>query len=131
MKGRMEEIKVPKEKNRPGSDPCRPEEHAEYRSGTGNLHWVTSQTRPDHAVDTSRLQKKQNQPTYDDLKDLVKIIKEVKKTASTRLKIKPIIGILVSAPTLTAVCMVLKVRFWETAILKATTNTRYTVKLDP
>ena len=44
------------------------------------MHWATSQTRVDHAVDTSRLQKRQNGPTFGDYKDLAKVVKEVKAT---------------------------------------------------
>ena len=78
-------MKVKRQSGRPETDKCTLEEHAEYRSGVGNMHWVTSQTRPDHAVDTSRLQKRQNAPTYGDLKDLAKTIKEIKGTASAVL----------------------------------------------
>ena len=59
-------------------------------SGVGDLHWVTSQSRPDHAVDTSRLQKRQVTPTYNDLLDLGKVVKEVKATADFSLRIRPI-----------------------------------------
>ena len=50
--GRMDELKVKRDKNRSDDSPCTPAEHAEFRSGVGNLHWATSQTRVDHAVDT-------------------------------------------------------------------------------
>ena len=65
-------------------------EETEFRSGVGNLHWVTSQTRVDHAVDTSRLQKRQNAPTWGDYKALVKVVKEVKSTSSSVIKIKKV-----------------------------------------
>ena len=76
--GRMDDVAVKRVRGRDGKDPCNATEHAEYRSGVGNLHWATSQTRVDHAIDTSKLQKKQNKPTYEDLKNLSKIVKEVK-----------------------------------------------------
>ena len=44
----------------------------------------------DHAVDTSRFQKRQNKPTYGDYLDLAKVIKEVKQTAKFSLRIVPI-----------------------------------------
>ena len=60
------------------------------------MQWVTSQTRVDHAVDTSRLQKRQNHPTYGDYLDLGKIIHEVKATADFCLRIQkienPVVG---------------------------------------
>jgi len=97
--GRMDEMKIPREKNREGSSPCTPTEHAEFRSGVGNLHWATSQTRVDHAVDTSRLQKRQNKPTFDDLKDLAKVIKEVKSTSEMHIMIRPVENMVVAAYT--------------------------------
>ena len=45
-------------------DPCTPLETAEFRSATGNQHWVTSQCRFDKAVETSKYQKLQNNPTW-------------------------------------------------------------------
>ena len=55
VEGRMEPLKVPRDAKRSLDSPCTPVEHAEYRSCAGNLHWATSQTRVDHAVDVSRL----------------------------------------------------------------------------
>ena len=88
--GRMEQLKVPKQKSRDATDLCSPQEKAEFRSGVGDLHWVSSQTRVDYAVDVSRLQKRQNNPTYGDLKNLSKTIREVKSTADLALTIQPI-----------------------------------------
>ena len=97
--GRMDELKVKRDKNRSDDSPCTPAEHAEFRSGVGNLHWATSQTRVDHAVDTSRLQKRQNAPTLGDLRDLAKTIKEVKDTSDVVVKIRPIQNMIVAAYT--------------------------------
>ena len=95
----MDDLKVKRVKDRGLDSPCTPVEHAEFRSGVGNLHWTTSQTRVDHAVDTSRLQKRQNQPNYGDLKDLAEVIKEVKSTADVSVKIRPIQNMVVAAYT--------------------------------
>ena len=65
-------------------------ETADFKSGVGDLHWVTSQTRVDHAVDTSRFQKRQTKPTYGDYLDLARVVKEVKDTADFSLRIIPI-----------------------------------------
>ena len=65
-------------------------EKADYKSGVGDLHWVTSQTRVDHAVDTSRLQKRQQTRTYADYLDLGRVIKEVKEASNFSLRIRPI-----------------------------------------
>ena len=81
---------VKRTKGRASEDPCSPTEHAEFRSGVGNLHWVTPQTRPDQAFDTSRLQKRQNKPRFEDLKELKKVIDEVKATADAILRIRPL-----------------------------------------
>ncbi len=97
VNGRVDNLKVRKTKDRGLDSPCTPVEHAEFRSGVGNLHWATSQTRVDHAVDTSRLQKRQNQPTYGDLKDLSKVIREVKSTTEVAVKIRPIENMVVAA----------------------------------
>ena len=99
INGRMDEVPFKREKNRSPESACNPTEHAEFRSGVGNLHWATSQTRVDHAVDTSRLQKRQNAPTHQDYKDLVKVVKEVKDTADVVVKIRPIKNMVVGAFT--------------------------------
>ena len=66
IEGRMSEMPSKKSKTRAKTDPCTEMERADFKSGVGDLHWVTSQTRVDHAVDTSRLQKRQVNPTYGD-----------------------------------------------------------------
>ena len=99
VNGRMDNLYVKRESKRPGDSPCTAAEHAEFRSGVGNMHWATSQTRVDHAVDTSRLQKRQNKPTYDDMKDLSKTIKEIKDTAATSIMIRPVQNMIVAAYT--------------------------------
>jgi len=99
VNGRMDNVPMKRKKNRSPESVCTPTEHAEDRSGVGNLHWATSQTRVDHAVDTSRLQKMQNAPTHQDYKDLAKVVKEVKDTADTVIKIRPVQNMVVAAFT--------------------------------
>ena len=72
IEGRMSSLSFKKSKGRDKSSPCDESEKADFKSGVGDLHWVTSQTRVDHAVDTSRFQKRQNKPTYGDYLDLAK-----------------------------------------------------------
>ncbi len=98
IKGRMDNIPMARQK-KSLEEKCTPTEHAEFRSGVGNLHWVTSQTRVDHAVDTSRLQKRQNAPTFGDYKDLAKVVKEVKSTEKVVIKIRPVQNLCVGAYT--------------------------------
>ena len=76
-----------KKTSRPDSDPCTEIEKAEFRSAVGNLHWVTSQTRFDQAVNTSRFQKKQNVPKWADYKALVKTYKLFKSTADVDINV--------------------------------------------
>ena len=64
IEGRMTYLPVKKAKNRERTDLCGEMEKADIKSGVGDLHWVTSQTKVDHAVDTSRLQKRQQNTTY-------------------------------------------------------------------
>ena len=99
IEGRMDDVPCKREKNRKPEDPCTPIEHAEFRSGVGNLHWATSQSRVDHAVDTSRSQKRQNAPKYEDLKDLVKVVREVKDTSDVVIKIRPVKNMVIAAYT--------------------------------
>ena len=70
---------------------------AKFRSAVGNLHWVTPQSRWDRAVDTSRLQKKQNGPVWADYKALGKAVAQVKESAEVALRIrrlrKPVLGV--------------------------------------
>ena len=70
-----------KNKSHSRDDPCDETETADCKSGVGDLHWVTSGTRVDYAVDTSRLQKRQTKPTYGAYLDLPRVVKEVKQTA--------------------------------------------------
>ena len=83
-------------KNRAKTDPCTELEAADFKSGVGDLHLVTSKTRVDHAVDTSRFQKRQAKPNYGDYLDLARVVKEVKQTADFSLRItkieKPVLG---------------------------------------
>lgn len=47
----------PSVRGSPDETKCTPSEVALFRSAVWNLHWVTSQSRPDLAVYTGRLQK--------------------------------------------------------------------------
>ena len=64
IQGRMSDDPLPSKKkaNRSLSDECTPQEKADFKSITGDMHWLTSQTRPDHAANTSCFQKRQNKP---------------------------------------------------------------------
>ena len=84
----MNHLPIKKYKSRPKDDPCTEVEVADFKSGVSDLHWVTSQTRVDHAVDISGLQKHQNKPTYNDYLDLSRVIKEVKSTSDFSLHIR-------------------------------------------
>ena len=86
----MDDLPCKKVKNRSKDSDTTEMERADFKSSTGDLHWVTSQTRVDHAVDTSRLQKRQNKPTYGDYLDLGKIVREVKSTADFAIRTQPI-----------------------------------------
>ena len=57
INGRMNHLPLKKVKNRFRDDPCNEIETADFRSGVGDLHWMTSQTLVDYAVDTSRFQR--------------------------------------------------------------------------
>ena len=81
INGRMDHLPTKGLKKRPEDEPCTLVEKAEFRSSVGNLHWVTSQTRLDRAIDTSKAQKVQSNPNVGEYKALVKVIKEVKQTA--------------------------------------------------
>ena len=58
--GRMDQVRFNREEGCAPESACTPAEHAESSSGVGDLHWVTSQTRVDHAVDTRLCQKRRN-----------------------------------------------------------------------
>ena len=94
--GRMNHLSLKKHKNGSRDDPCNEIETADFTSGVGDLHWVTSQTRVDHTVDTSRLQKRQNKPTHGGCLDLSRVVKEVKQTAEFSLRVRyikdPVVG---------------------------------------
>ena len=90
IEGRMNLMPSKKHRNRNREEEATEQEKADFKSGCGDLHWVTSQTRVDHAVDTSRLQKRQQNTTYEDLIDLGRVIREVKSTSDFSLRIRPI-----------------------------------------
>ena len=90
IKGRMDDLDISGHQQRADEDPCTIGEKAEFRSSVGNLHWVTAQTRPDFAVNTSRFQKKQNKPVWKDYKELAKTIREIKASAEVGIVIQPI-----------------------------------------
>ena len=90
--GRMESLPLKKSSSRAEDDPCTPVEKAEFRSATGNLHWVTSQTRFDKAVETSRFQKRQNDPTWGDYKMLAKSVKQTKASSELGVIVKKIVN---------------------------------------
>ena len=99
IEGRMYDVPVKRCRSRPHTSPCDPQEHADYRSGAGDLQWVTGNTRVDHAVDTSKLQKRQTAPTYGDYLELARVVKEVKATADFSLRIVPIPNPIIGAWT--------------------------------
>ena len=90
IEGRMENVPIKRYPNRKEDDPCVPIEKADFRSAVGNQHWVTSQTRFDEAVNTSRFQKRQNNPTWGDYKALHKSIQTIKSTSDLGIKIRKI-----------------------------------------
>ena len=74
----------------PDEQVCTEKEKALFRSAVGDLHWVSSQSRPDCAVYASRLQKVQNHPTLGDYRELARVLRELRDTAGDVLKIKAI-----------------------------------------
>ena len=90
IEGRISTLPARKLSNRSAKVLLNDAEKADNKSGVGDLHWVTSQTRVDHAFDTSRLQKRQQTPTYADYLDLGRVIKEVKESSDFSLRIRPI-----------------------------------------
>jgi hypothetical protein len=85
--GRMSEL--PPVTGKPKDALCTPAEIALFRSAVGNLHWVTSQSRPDCAVYTSRAQKVQTRPTYEHYSELARVIRSIRATADQSLRIRP------------------------------------------
>ena len=75
IEGRMGRLPTRKTKSRATTEPCTEAEKADFKSGVGDLHWVTSQTRIDHAVDASKCQKRQVAPSYHDYLELGRVIK--------------------------------------------------------
>ena len=90
--GRMDRLTVKKMPGRAEEHPCTPIETADFRSATGNMHWVTSQTRFDKAVETSKFQKRQNHPTWSDYKALAKSVRQLKNTSHVGITIKKIVN---------------------------------------
>ena len=80
INARMSDLPVKKVKDLAKEEECNVDEVADFQSSVGDLHWVISQTRVDHAVDTSRYQKRQKQPTYGDYLDLGRTVREVRNS---------------------------------------------------
>ena len=89
---------------RADEDPCTEVERLELRSAIGNHHWATSQCRVDKAVDTSRFQKRQNEPTWGDYKALAKSLKYLKATSEIGIRIVKIDNPCVGVWTDSALC---------------------------
>ena len=64
-----------------------PELVTEFRSGIGSLQWMAGTTRGDLAADVSLLQKPPKELTVGDLKEVNRVLKYVKATANTFVKI--------------------------------------------
>ena len=90
INGRMDKIDLYQRADRPDDDPASALEKAEYRSAVGNLHWLASQYRPDLSFMVNAPQKKQNAPSFGDLKQANKLVGEAKSTAQLPLRIMPI-----------------------------------------
>ena len=73
--GRIGRLPTRKTKNRTTADACTEAEKTDFKSSVGDLHWVTSQTRIDHAVDTSKFQKRQVAPSYQGYLELGRVLK--------------------------------------------------------
>jgi len=89
IEGRMNKSLLTKEQQRDSERALGPKEITEYRSGVGDMHWTTQQTRIDMAVTVNKLQKKQTKATIKDLKEVNKAIDEIKKTSTASIRIQP------------------------------------------
>lgn len=77
---------LPNVRGSPDETRSSPSEVALFRSAVGNLRWATSESRPDLAVHTSRLQKVQNGPTYRDYRELARVLTIAKNSADLSLR---------------------------------------------
>ena len=56
-----------------------PEEHKEYRGIVGKLLWLSELTRPDISYEVREVSTKNNNPTYNDINRVNKIVRKVKE----------------------------------------------------
>ena len=76
--GRLDEIKISKERKLQLECEVTEEERSDYRSVVGSLQWLATQTRPDIAFETNQLQKRIRDLRVGDLIRANKCVKEVK-----------------------------------------------------
>ena len=88
VNGRLEAMKIPKERRQCAKEDCNPIEKSEFKSGCGGLNWVAGRTRMDAATITNFLQKRQAKPSVEDLITCSKAIKEVKASAEVALRVQ-------------------------------------------
>ena len=67
-----------------------PGEVHDHRSAVGGLGWLSAQSRPDLAYDTSQSQRRQNRPTLEDIRSVNKTIRTAKSTADFEHVVRPI-----------------------------------------
>ena len=77
----IDEIQV-RINGRSNDAPLEKEELTELRSVTGQIHWVSSQTRPDLSFDALELSIERNNATVSTLKRAKKVVKKVKEISS-------------------------------------------------
>lgn len=80
---KIRSINIPR--NSQSSDPLSPEQMKVLRAVNGSLNWLTSQTRPDLAVQTSFSQQAFPRPTIQDFRSANQAVRRAKQEASLSL----------------------------------------------
>jgi hypothetical protein len=86
--GRLDPISVSSSRSRESESPASKLEYAEFCSVVGSLQWLAAQTRPDIAFDVNQLQKRRSVLSVKDLVETNKLVKVVKGTMETCVRIR-------------------------------------------
>lgn len=84
-------LNIPNKKNFEGERNLNEKEKTEYRSGIGQLNWLSQQTRPDVTYQVSVLGKKMKNCGTSDMKKLIKVMKRASEE-DRRIKIDKLKG---------------------------------------
>ena len=84
---KLQEIPLSAERKKMNDEPATKEEKSNLRSLSGQMLWVTSQTRPDSAFGTCMMNNPGKNPTVKQIKEVNKTVRKLKNSNNVMIKI--------------------------------------------